>query len=525
MPADTAPLPLKEQFSRGLDAPICLTWELTYACNLACVHCLSSSGRRDPDELTPAEARGIVDDMVDMKVFYVNIGGGEPMLRPDFFDLVVLRRRAPGRREVLHQRDPAHARAGPAAGGARLPRRADQHRRCHRRHQRRRPRRGLLRRRPPRHGQPGRRRLRALQDQRRRHPPERGGARRAGRHRRLLRRPAAPDAPAPLGPRRRHLGRAAPDGGAAAHALPLAARAPRRADGRLLLPPLGPGRAARRPEPVRGRAGRLPHRPGRRRLRLPLRHRPPVPGRQRARPGRLSRRVARVGAVHLAARAAERGGLRVVRLLRRLPGRLHGGQVLHRPAPRRPGPRVRARARRGRAGGAGRAAAVGRSATPRSAGTGRRSRCPRPSASARRPAPEPVELAGATWPQVEATGARTRAGGPAGLARAARAAPAARHRHPHRGGRGRRAGGALRRASPWRPPSPTGPAASTPASPARCSSATRSWPTCSSSWCAPPAAPSPAWCSSTPTAGTRRRWSRRSAAARPRGTTCSCGAP
>ena len=29
-----------------------------------------------------------------MKVFYVNIGGGEPMLRPDFFDLVVLRRRA-----------------------------------------------------------------------------------------------------------------------------------------------------------------------------------------------------------------------------------------------------------------------------------------------------------------------------------------------------------------------------------------------------------------------------------------------
>src|SRR5271165_5702655 len=88
MSADTAPLPLKEQFTRGLNSPICLTWELTYACNLACVHCLSSSGRRDPDELTPAEARGVVDHLVDMKVFYVNIGGGEPMLRPDFFDLV-----------------------------------------------------------------------------------------------------------------------------------------------------------------------------------------------------------------------------------------------------------------------------------------------------------------------------------------------------------------------------------------------------------------------------------------------------
>ena len=49
-------VPLQDRFSRGLDAPICLTWELTYACNLACVHCLSSSGRRDPNELTPAEA-------------------------------------------------------------------------------------------------------------------------------------------------------------------------------------------------------------------------------------------------------------------------------------------------------------------------------------------------------------------------------------------------------------------------------------------------------------------------------------
>ena len=83
-----APLSLKDRFSHGLDAPICLTWELTYACNLACVHCLSSSGRRDPAELTPAEARRVVDELVDMHVFYVNIGGGEPMLRPDFFDLV-----------------------------------------------------------------------------------------------------------------------------------------------------------------------------------------------------------------------------------------------------------------------------------------------------------------------------------------------------------------------------------------------------------------------------------------------------
>jgi mycofactocin biosynthetic radical S-adenosylmethionine protein MftC len=36
---------LVERFEHGLNAPICLTWELTYACNLACLHCLSSSGK------------------------------------------------------------------------------------------------------------------------------------------------------------------------------------------------------------------------------------------------------------------------------------------------------------------------------------------------------------------------------------------------------------------------------------------------------------------------------------------------
>ncbi len=79
---------LRDQLSHGLDAPICLTWELTYGCNLACVHCLSSSGRRDPRELSTAEALGVIDELVDLRVFYVNIGGGEPMLRPDFFDIV-----------------------------------------------------------------------------------------------------------------------------------------------------------------------------------------------------------------------------------------------------------------------------------------------------------------------------------------------------------------------------------------------------------------------------------------------------
>jgi mycofactocin biosynthetic radical S-adenosylmethionine protein MftC len=87
-PAPQAVPRLVEQFERGLAAPICLTWELTYACNLACVHCLSSSGRRDPRELSTAECKGVIDTLERMQVFYVNIGGGEPTVRPDFWELV-----------------------------------------------------------------------------------------------------------------------------------------------------------------------------------------------------------------------------------------------------------------------------------------------------------------------------------------------------------------------------------------------------------------------------------------------------
>ena len=79
---------LVEHFVEGLTSPICLTWELTYACNLSCVHCLSSSGRRDPNELSTDEAKAVIDELQRMQVFYVNIGGGEPTVRSDFWELL-----------------------------------------------------------------------------------------------------------------------------------------------------------------------------------------------------------------------------------------------------------------------------------------------------------------------------------------------------------------------------------------------------------------------------------------------------
>ena len=224
------PVPrLIEQFEHGLDAPICLTWELTYACNLACVHCLSSSGKRDPRELSTRQCKDIIDELERMQVFYVNIGGGEPTVRPDFWELVDYAtahhvgvkfstngvRITPGGRR--------------AAGRQRLRRRADLARRRHRRGQRRRPRPRLVRDGDPCAGEPRRGRLQGRQDLRRRDPPQRRSARRLQGARRPLRRDAADHPAASVGPRRRRLGRTAPHRRAAGPALRLAGGAAARA--------------------------------------------------------------------------------------------------------------------------------------------------------------------------------------------------------------------------------------------------------------------------------------------------------
>ncbi len=90
--ADPKPAPgevtIADECERGTRAPICITWELTYACNLACTHCLSSSGRRDERELTTQQAEAFIDELQRMNVFYANIGGGEPTLRADFWHLI-----------------------------------------------------------------------------------------------------------------------------------------------------------------------------------------------------------------------------------------------------------------------------------------------------------------------------------------------------------------------------------------------------------------------------------------------------
>jgi MoaA/NifB/PqqE/SkfB family radical SAM enzyme len=73
---------------RGLRAPVNVTWEVTLRCNLRCVHCLSEAGQGSDEELSTEECRRLIDQWSALKVFQVNVGGGEPFIREDFLGLL-----------------------------------------------------------------------------------------------------------------------------------------------------------------------------------------------------------------------------------------------------------------------------------------------------------------------------------------------------------------------------------------------------------------------------------------------------
>jgi len=66
-----------------------IVWNITRACNLKCVHCYNDSGaRRAGDELSTEEAKTVLDDLAQFGVPSVLFSGGEPLMRPDLFELI-----------------------------------------------------------------------------------------------------------------------------------------------------------------------------------------------------------------------------------------------------------------------------------------------------------------------------------------------------------------------------------------------------------------------------------------------------
>jgi len=84
------------RYGHGADAPKSaaerkpiVVWNVTRTCNLRCVHCYSDSyAQKYPGELTHEQALAVLDDLAAFRVPAVLFSGGEPLTRPDLFDLM-----------------------------------------------------------------------------------------------------------------------------------------------------------------------------------------------------------------------------------------------------------------------------------------------------------------------------------------------------------------------------------------------------------------------------------------------------
>src|SRR5450432_3407097 len=69
-------------------APLVCHLGVTLACNFACNHCYSSSGRRAKDELTLNEIQTLIDQLALAGCVKLVLGGGEPFLRKELAEIV-----------------------------------------------------------------------------------------------------------------------------------------------------------------------------------------------------------------------------------------------------------------------------------------------------------------------------------------------------------------------------------------------------------------------------------------------------
>jgi radical SAM protein len=71
------------------ERPFIAIWEVTQACDLACVHCRASAQPdRHPMELSTEEGKQLIDQISALKVPVFVLTGGDPLKRPDLFELI-----------------------------------------------------------------------------------------------------------------------------------------------------------------------------------------------------------------------------------------------------------------------------------------------------------------------------------------------------------------------------------------------------------------------------------------------------
>ncbi|WP_164215010.1 TIGR04053 family radical SAM/SPASM domain-containing protein [Virgibacillus sp. YIM 98842] len=68
--------------------PFIVIWELTRACELKCLHCRAEAQyHRHPLELSFEEGKKLIDDIYEMDNPMLVFTGGDPLMRPDVFDI------------------------------------------------------------------------------------------------------------------------------------------------------------------------------------------------------------------------------------------------------------------------------------------------------------------------------------------------------------------------------------------------------------------------------------------------------
>ncbi len=86
VPIDNLNQRLKLQASR-LKVPFEVTLELTYACNLRCLHCYNPVHHAAPQELSFQEFQDVLNQLTLAGCMLILFSGGEPLIRRDAFEL------------------------------------------------------------------------------------------------------------------------------------------------------------------------------------------------------------------------------------------------------------------------------------------------------------------------------------------------------------------------------------------------------------------------------------------------------
>jgi len=61
-----------------------VVWEITFACNMRCIHCGTAAGQARHDEMSTQESLDLIDELTGLGAKGITLSGGEPLLRKDW---------------------------------------------------------------------------------------------------------------------------------------------------------------------------------------------------------------------------------------------------------------------------------------------------------------------------------------------------------------------------------------------------------------------------------------------------------